>query len=134
MPPAEPCLSRCGGGVQKREIRRDSSVNQFLFSIRTGGYFHQTRMVGFTPMSDDNFQRKHDPEAPSPRQDNEPFSARRNRVRVAHSSEAAEAYNGWLKRMAGGVRRRSGLHGSLYTVQGYKNWAAKIKRDWAVED
>ncbi len=53
---------------------------------------------------------------------------------VRRSARADEegwaAYRSWLGQVAGTRGRRVMADSSVYTLQGYKDWTAQIKKDW----
>jgi hypothetical protein len=46
----------------------------------------------------------------------------------------AEAYARWLEHMQRTRTRHSAITRNLYTWSNYKNWADKVRHDWAAED
>lgn len=45
-----------------------------------------------------------------------------------------DAYRRWLSRVQLPDKRRTAMDPALYTWKGYRNWAEKVRRDWAPED
>lgn len=44
--------------------------------------------------------------------------------------EGWDAYRSWLGQVAGTRGRRVMADSSIYTLQGYKEWAQRIRKDW----
>ena len=44
--------------------------------------------------------------------------------------EGWDAYRSWLGQVAGTRGRRVMADSSIYTLQGYKDWAHRIRKDW----
>jgi len=51
----------------------------------------------------------------------------------ANEDEGWAAYRSWLGQVAGTRGRRVMADSSIYTLQGYKDWAYKVRKDWDSE-
>lgn len=62
--------------------------------------------------------------------DKKNWDTRRSPQSVPSGPEGWATYRSWLGRVAPARSRRVMSDSSVYTLQGYKDWAAQVRKDW----